>query len=365
MRAVLQRLSRDLVLKRRLPRRFGGAPIFVSPDASLRFWRPTLDTVDPKLFDTVTELVRPGDVVWDVGANVGLFSFSAAFAAGPTGRVVALEPDPFLANLLGRSAAALPEGYAPVAVLPVAVSDEVGLDQLSIAGQGRASNTLGFGMSQLGGLRRTQTALCLTLDWLLQYLPPPDVLKIDVEGVEGAVLRGASAVLATARPRIHSEMATQAAFDLLKAHAYTLYNADEPPASRQELHAYAFHTVAFPPAPRPARGAPGGDSGENVPPPTVSPDIFYRPQPDGAHVPSVLEIPLTGAQFAALGERLKQSGLELTGDAGTVSAGGIKANYLHANGALRITILEKPFLLPERVVQARLRAFVEQTLAAR
>jgi hypothetical protein len=90
VRALAERFSRGRVLKRQLPARFGGAPIFVSPDAALRFWRKDLAKCDPPLFDAADELVRPGDVVWDVGANVGLFTFAAAARAGATGRVLAV-----------------------------------------------------------------------------------------------------------------------------------------------------------------------------------------------------------------------------------------------------------------------------------
>ena len=249
MRKLLQRLSRGVVLRRSLPKRFGGARLFVSPDASLRYWKPSLESIDPKLYDSVDELVRPGDVVWDVGANVGLFAFTAAHAAGPAGRVIAFEPDAFLYGLSQRSAGALPAAYAPVDVLPVAISNEVTMARLNIAGGGRASNTLGLGKSQIGGVRGTQATLALTLDWLLQYLPPPNVLKIDVEDLEFAVLQGAREVLGTARPRIHCEMSSNDSFNLLREQGYTMYDADRPVAARQPLQQHAFNTVAFPDGP--------------------------------------------------------------------------------------------------------------------
>jgi FkbM family methyltransferase len=61
------------------------------------------------------ETVGPGNTVWDIGANLGLFGFAAAVAAGPSGRVLAVEPDTALAGLLRRSAAVNRE-HAPVDV---------------------------------------------------------------------------------------------------------------------------------------------------------------------------------------------------------------------------------------------------------
>jgi FkbM family methyltransferase len=245
MRRVLENLSRGVVLKRRLPKRFGGASIFVSPDASLQFWKPTLESSTP-LFESVAELVKPGDVIWDIGANVGLFSFSAAYLAGPTGRVLAVEPDSFLSGLLHRSAATLPANCAAVDVLSIAVSDSVGIARLNIAKRGRAANSLGAGSSQTGGFRASQSTLCLTLDWLLRYFPAPKVVKIDVEGLELSVLRGATTVLTEARPRIHCEIRTDPAFDLLKSYGYALFDADQPMLARRALERRAYNTVALP-----------------------------------------------------------------------------------------------------------------------
>ena len=246
MRQIIQRLSRDVVLRRRLPERFGGAPIFVSPDAALRYWKPNLETTDPSLYASAAELIQPGDVVWDVGANMGLFAFVAAFLAGPTGRVIAFEPDAYMVGLLHRSSRALPAAYAPVDIVPVALSDSIGLTKLFIANNGRAANSLGAGNSEMGGSRATQSVMTVTLDWALTIAPPPAVLKVDVEGFEEAVLRGGSEMLAKVRPKIHCEMSTQAPFDQLKAFRYRMFDAEKSPETRQELDSYAFNTVAFP-----------------------------------------------------------------------------------------------------------------------
>ncbi len=77
----------------------------------------------------------------------------------------------------------------------------------------------------------------------------------------------------------------------------------------------------------------------------------------------MIELPMTDAQFATATSRLRQNGIELTGQSGTLSKDGITASYEHVNGLLRINILEKPFLLPESLIEGRLKAYLEQSLA--
>jgi FkbM family methyltransferase len=217
---------------------------------------------------TAAELVRKGDVVWDVGANVGLFSFAAAFLAGPGGQVLAIEPDCWLVQLLRRSAAQRPAGVAPITVLPAAISDRVGVTSFEIAARARASNSLpGFGLSQKGGVREVQTVVSLSLDSLLEYFPAPTVLKIDVEGAELLVMSGARRVLEQARPRIMCEVDpknAQCAADLLRAYGYGLWNAEQH--SRIEQATAAYNTIAVPgPAAHPAlMGREGARSGYEV-----------------------------------------------------------------------------------------------------
>ncbi len=78
----------------------------------------------------------------------------------------------------------------------------------------------------------------------------------------------------------------------------------------------------------------------------------------------MIEVPMTDDQFATATRRLAQNGIQLTGPTGTLSKDGITAKYEHAAGLLRITILDKPFLLPESLIEGRLKAYLEQSLAA-
>lgn len=251
LRGVAERLSRRVVFQRRLPRDFGRGRVFVSPDAGLRFYRPNLAAGDAILFRMASELVKPGDVVWDVGANVGLFAFAAANRASQTGQVIAIEADLWLVSLLRRSCAVLDRSRnAGVTVLPAAASDSLGLAKFHIADRARSSNHLeGVGSSQAGGTRSTESVLTITLDWLMGQLPPPQVLKIDVEGMEHRVLAGATAVPSKARPVIWCEVDPvnkDEVTRILHAHDYEIFYGNLDPSQRQPLQRAPWETLACP-----------------------------------------------------------------------------------------------------------------------
>lgn len=253
LRRLAERSSRERVLRRSLPADLGGGTLFVSPDAALRLWHPRLDSVDPSLFDWVRELVSPGAVVWDVGANVGMFSLPAAHRCGPSGRVLAIEPDSWLSGLLRRSAAARPPSSAEVVVLNAAVADRCCATELAISERGRAGNHLLSveGSTQTGGAREVQWVVAVTLDWLLDQLGPPTVVKIDTEGAELFCLRGADRLLSEVRPTILcevSEATSREVGELLASHGYALYDAASPPAERRRLDEPVWNTLAIPEA---------------------------------------------------------------------------------------------------------------------
>ena len=252
-RIIAERLSHRVVFKRRLPSDFGGGKIFVSPDAGLRHCRPQLLKADPLLFRMVHEMVRPGDVVWDIGANVGLFAFAAANRAGSSGQVIAVEPDLWLVNLLRRSADRIAAADAKVTVIPAAVSDSVELAKFHIAKRARSANYLeGAGTVEAGGTRRTEYVVTISLDWLLERMPAPNVLKIDVEGLEHRVLAGATKLLSAGVARIWCEVNPVNAEEvagILRAAGYEMFYANVDTAKREPLRKAPFDTLALPAAP--------------------------------------------------------------------------------------------------------------------
>jgi FkbM family methyltransferase len=250
LREVLERASRNIVFKRRLPARVGGQYIYVSPDSALKFWKWNLEYTDSALFDWAAEFVKPGDVVWDIGANVGLFAFAAASLAGRTGTVLAIEPDPNLAEMLRRSASDQPSEFASVTVLPVAVSDQLDVAEFNIAARGRSANHLAnvAGSSQTGGVRETIRTITVTLDWLMERFPAPRVLKIDVEGSEERLLRGASKVLSVAHPLVLCEVYScnaRKVQQLFSPLSYTLFDLEVAPSARKPIDSPSFNTLAI------------------------------------------------------------------------------------------------------------------------
>jgi FkbM family methyltransferase len=247
LRLALERASHRVVVRRRLPPPFESARIYVSTEGGLRYLARTMAQVDPALLALAAEVVRRGDTVWDIGANMGLFSFAAAVMAGPEGHVLAVEPDTDLAGLLRRSAAGL-AGHAPVEILPAAVSDELSVARFHIARRNRATSHLaGFGTAMAGGVRSRTLVPTFTLDWLAARFPPPDVLKIDVEGAELAVLTGGAQVLGGSAAVICEVFAQNAApvAGILAGHGYTLYDGGQGQGERVAVRTAPFNTLAI------------------------------------------------------------------------------------------------------------------------
>ena len=100
--------------------------------------------------------------------------------------------------------------------------------RFAIAKRARASNAIeGYGSSQTGGVREVRVLPAATLDGLLKDFPPPEVLKIDVEGAELMVLDGAASLLAETRPRIYCEVSEDTrrkVTQLLERHGYYAFD---------------------------------------------------------------------------------------------------------------------------------------------
>jgi FkbM family methyltransferase len=250
---MVERLSRGVVLRRRLPREFGRGRIFVAPEnGGLKYWRLDIGKTDRELFQLVDEHVRPGMNVWDVGANMGMLTFAAAHRAGPKGMVLAIEPDVDNLRLLLRTRRAMdPAANAPVEVLGAALANPgKRVAKFQIAQRARTANALeGWGSTQTGGFRESRVVPILTLDELIGEFPPPGLIKIDVEGAELAVFAGAERMLREVRPVIAVEVGepnTKAAADAFKSYRYRMLDYGVPAAERKDLDLAPWNCLAVP-----------------------------------------------------------------------------------------------------------------------
>lgn len=159
--------------------------------------------------------ISNGDTVLDVGANIGIFSIAFADAVGPEGKVLALEPHPQNLKRLKNNLEL--NHFQNVQIFPVAagqLNDEV---ELHLADDLAYASTIA--VIRQRGNDQVMTISMRKLDEIWQQVgsPPVTILKIDVEGGELEVLKGAEKLLKVCQPLIMAEANTQKYLDNLKS----------------------------------------------------------------------------------------------------------------------------------------------------
>ncbi len=140
---------------------------------------------DNAMFDAIC----PGDVVWDVGANLGLYTRRFADAVGSDGFVVAIEPVPACFEELRRVTA----GHSNVDCLQMALGSTTGALKMTLSDDPLgATHSLAVSEGKDSVQVRVATGSSLLED---EKVRPPHVVKIDVEGFEDEVIRGFERVL--------------------------------------------------------------------------------------------------------------------------------------------------------------------------
>lgn len=144
------------------------------------------------------ELIRPGDVVIDAGANIGALTVPLAQIVGPEGRVIAFEPQRILFQTLCANLALnnIPNAYGVECVLGA----EPGTVVIPPINYCKENN---FGGLELGSYEVGEPVEVVTLDSF--ELDSCDFIKIDVQGMEEQVLRGAADLIARSRPLLYVE----------------------------------------------------------------------------------------------------------------------------------------------------------------
>ena len=163
---------------------------------------------DPAVFAPIRAVLRRGDVFVDVGANVGWYSFLAAQLVGPGGRVHAFEIDRRPLRCLERTVGVNRD--LPIVLHRLAVGDregEAAFDEARDSGHSRLAP------SRQGGRRVPMSSLDAVFAEQ-ETKAPIRALKIDVEGAELHVLRGARRLLERHRPLVVCELVEESLREL-------------------------------------------------------------------------------------------------------------------------------------------------------
>ncbi len=162
---------------------------YASPDMTAdRYERDTT-----RLFE---RLVKPGQLVMDLGAHVGYYTLLSAKLVGPTGRVYAFEPESKNYALLQQNIAR--NGYQNVTAVNKAVADVSGARELFLSGLDNGFHSL-FQLKLRQAPDAQPTVIeAVTLDDFLEGLgwPRVDLIKMDIEGGELTALEGMQQLLA-------------------------------------------------------------------------------------------------------------------------------------------------------------------------
>lgn len=198
------------------------------------------------------KLVVPGSLVLDIGANIGAHTLHLAQCVGPEGRIIAFEPTDFAFRKLRRNLDLNPSLAARVAACHCFLTKN---DADNVPSAIYSSWPLARGADlhekHLGREMRTESAQARSLDSVLTELADRKVqlVKLDVDGFECDVLRGATTLLRDVRPIFVMELAPYVleergtSLEELMSHfipnGYAFYNEStyKPlPSSAEELH---------------------------------------------------------------------------------------------------------------------------------
>lgn len=180
-----------------------GVHIRMRTGSSRERWRvATYATKEPGTLDWIDRIVKPGDVFFDVGANIGQYGIYAALRNGSATRVFCFEPESTNYAALNANIA-LNALSSVVTSYPIAIADQARLDVLHVhraLAAGEALHQVGTAPSD-GLWAHAQGTVTMSLDDLVfgYRLPCPTHIKIDVDGLEPQIIAGAARLLGDER----------------------------------------------------------------------------------------------------------------------------------------------------------------------
>lgn len=193
-------------------------------------WLGTYELPKQKLLE---RLVRPGMTVYDIGAQAGFYTLCLSRMVGENGRVFAFEP--FADNVRNLLEHVRMNGLRNVRIVQAAVA--------ACSGVRGFTTDLGACQNAVAGEDDALLVPTVSLDTL--SLPPPDLIKMDIEGGESEALRGSRRVLSEHRPVIlaalHGPQHATFCHDFLRRAGYNVFDLRghvlEADAEEDEIYA--------------------------------------------------------------------------------------------------------------------------------
>jgi FkbM family methyltransferase len=189
---------------------------FATPNALNTYRADTFSTKEPETLEWI-EQIPEGSVIWDIGANVGLYSCYSAKHRGC--KVYAFEPSVFNLELLARNIF-LNSLTKQITIVPLALSDELSVSTLNMTSTdwGGALSTFGQDYGHDGeAIKKIFEFPTIGLSMVDAVdrlnIPQPDYIKMDVDGIEHLILKGGKRVLLNVKGiliEINDKFATQA-----------------------------------------------------------------------------------------------------------------------------------------------------------
>lgn len=182
---------------------------------------------EPEIAAHLERHLRPGDVVIDVGANIGLHTLRAAHLVGAAGRVHAFEPDPQSSRYLIANLAA--NGLKQVTPWAVAVGGQDGVAELFLDLLTARTTSLNAGHKAPSD-KQTRPKIMVPVKRLDDLVAGPvRFMKIDAEGFEVEVLNGARRIIDEQRPTIVVESTSDnlaEVLGVLSQYGYEVFDAE-------------------------------------------------------------------------------------------------------------------------------------------
>ena len=154
-------------------------------------------TWNEHVFDACKTFLKKGSVFYDIGANIGYMSIEMAKAFNDKVQVISFEPQPLLAHSIALSSKL--NKFNNLRVFDLMLGESLG----------KANLYIGSHSIHASAIAREKHSLCIsrpvaTIDYMVETgcIPPPNVIKLDIEGGELAALAGAKKTICTNRPYI-------------------------------------------------------------------------------------------------------------------------------------------------------------------